>query len=496
MGTASEAWTKRRRCMRVELGVRRRWRARPGRLAPQAALDQFEHALREQCQHRRRQRAGEQRGVVVERQPGGDAFAVAAGADEGGDGRGADRDHGRRLDAGHHHRHRQRQVDQPPALPRLQPQRCAPHRAVPRAPAASRWSRCARSAAAHTTISATSAGSVPMRPSSGISIANSASDGTVCSTPTTAITGCSTRGHAAAAVPSGTPISTAGQHRHHHQHQVLARQAPEVVGRTGAATSRCAPCRAPAADGCTKSRAMSAKARLRNSASPFIAIMRAASMRPSSPWIAAPGRRTPSSAHRADTAAPRRSAGSTAGRRRAPASLSVGDLGVGGVDVGDRDAPRGQRLVRDAVVDAAWASAAGRSCAARPGQPSARPRNSCDTATTSSGCRARSPMVLMSQLRRLRGRHRQRVGVLEAQRHRDAEAHRREGAPHRRQVGRLGVLEDLGIDGAGVLGVDVDRAGLQRLEHDRGVAQALAVLGLARAARRSARSPRRGCTTR
>ena len=85
---------------------------------------------------------------------------------------------------------------------------------------------------------------------------------------------------------------------------------------------------------------------------------------------------------------------------------------------------------------------------------------------------------LDAQLRRLRGGHRQRIGVLKAERHADPQAQRLEIAPHRGQVGRLRVLQDLGVDGAAVLGVDVDRAGLQRLEHDRGVAQALPVLGL------------------
>ncbi len=53
------------------------------------------------------------------------------------------------------------------------------------------------------------AGQTPMRPSSGISIASNASDGTVCSMLTTPSTACPVRRRRAASIPSGTPTSVA-----------------------------------------------------------------------------------------------------------------------------------------------------------------------------------------------------------------------------------------------------------------------------------------------
>jgi hypothetical protein len=75
--------------------------------------------------------------------------------------------------------------------------------------------------------------------------------------------------------------------------------------------------------------------------------------------------------------------------------------------------------------------------------------------------------------------HGQRVRVVEAERNADAQADLRERGAHLGQRRRLVVLEDLEVDGAQVFGVDVDAAALQRGEHDGGIAQALAVLGLA-----------------
>ena len=71
--------------------------------------------------------------------------------------------------------------------------------------------------------------------------------------------------------------------------------------------------------------------------------------------------------------------------------------------------------------------------------------------------------------------HRQRITVDEAQRHGHAQPLFGQLGAHGRQIGGFGVLEDLGVDGAQVLRVDVDRARLERLVHHGGVAQALAV---------------------
>jgi hypothetical protein len=74
--------------------------------------------------------------------------------------------------------------------------------------------------------------------------------------------------------------------------------------------------------------------------------------------------------------------------------------------------------------------------------------------------------------------NRQGIGVVEAERHGHAEAHRREATIDLVER-RAGVeLQDLARDRAGVLGVDVDRAALERREHDAGVAEARLVLGL------------------
>ena len=113
------------------------------------ALGEIEADLDDQRQHRGRHRAGEHDGAVVDREPGDDALAEAAGADERGHRRRADVDHRRGLDAGEDHRRRQRQLHL----------RAAPGAASGRAtapPAPSRATRpagrrgcCARSAAAH-----------------------------------------------------------------------------------------------------------------------------------------------------------------------------------------------------------------------------------------------------------------------------------------------------------------------------------------------------------
>ena len=70
--------------------------------------------------------------------------------------------------------------------------------------------------------------------------------------------------------------------------------------------------------------------------------------------------------------------------------------------------------------------------------------------------------------------HRQRVGVVEPERHGDREAHRRELGVELRQRRHRVELQDLLGDRAGVFGVDVDAAGRERVQHDRGVAEPLA----------------------
>src|SRR6185295_19021703 len=94
----------------------------PGEPA-EAALGELEGALHEERERRGGNRAREQRHVVVQGKPRGDALAVAARADESGSRGGADIDHGRSLDAGEDRRRCERQLDQPQALAGPQPER-------------------------------------------------------------------------------------------------------------------------------------------------------------------------------------------------------------------------------------------------------------------------------------------------------------------------------------------------------------------------------------
>src|SRR5437868_15182662 len=63
-------------------------------------LRELEAALHDERERGGGNRAGQQRHVVVQGEPRSDALAVAARADEGGDGGRADVDHGGGLDAG------------------------------------------------------------------------------------------------------------------------------------------------------------------------------------------------------------------------------------------------------------------------------------------------------------------------------------------------------------------------------------------------------------
>jgi len=87
-----------------------RWGEILPRPAREATLGELECRMHCKSERRRRQRTGEEHGVVVQRQALRDALAEPAGADEGGDGRGADVDHRRGLDARHDGFARERQL--------------------------------------------------------------------------------------------------------------------------------------------------------------------------------------------------------------------------------------------------------------------------------------------------------------------------------------------------------------------------------------------------
>src|SRR5438477_7804418 len=152
------------------------------------------------------------------------------------------------------------------------------------------------------------------------------------------------------------------------------------------------------------------------------------------------------------------------------------DLGVGGIDVHDIDLAGGDRFVSEAVIET-------RGC--RVGQPvrglQSRPTvPTADEFLRQAELQARVPREVRERAdpERLRAvlAHRERVSVVEAEPHRDTEALRREGVIEIPDARITVDLEDLPRDRPRVFGVEVDRAGLARGEHDAGVAEARSVL--------------------
>src|SRR5437762_1187143 len=97
-----------------------------------APLGELKGALHDERERGGGDRAGEQRHVVVQRESRGDALAVAARSDEGGNGRSADVDHRRGLDPRKDRRQGERQLDQSQPLTRFEAER---HRRLPHAAA-------------------------------------------------------------------------------------------------------------------------------------------------------------------------------------------------------------------------------------------------------------------------------------------------------------------------------------------------------------------------
>ena len=77
---------------------------------------------------------------------------------------------------------------------------------------------------------------------------------------------------------------------------------------------------------------------------------------------------------------------------------------------------------------------AGRTAAFSPGQPSARPMNSCDSPSRSSGCALEVGQARDALRARIVAADRQRIGVVEAERHGDREAHAARAARSARQA--------------------------------------------------------------
>ena len=146
--------------------------------------------------------------------------------------------------------------------------------------------------------------------------------------------------------------------------------------------------------------------------------------------------------------------------------------------------PVAQRLQRQAVVDAGAGSQRARE---RVGARQRRPavgaglelvREPEAQRLLRSWRQARQvAQAAQAELLRIGLAHRQRVAVVKAQPRQHEEPTRRQQRIELRGVGlRPLLLEQFAQQGAAVLGVDIDLAGLQRRRHDGGVAQALAVL--------------------
>src|SRR6185503_5605615 len=154
------------------------------------------------------------------------------------------------------------------------------------------------------------------------------------------------------------------------------------------------------------------------------------------------------------------------------------DLGVGGVEIHDVDLTRRERLVGDAMVEAArLLRQAVRALQARPAvapaeelvrQAEAQLRMSREVGD-----------LLDPEALGLLAAHPERIAVAEtegnARRQTEAVQLFVDGV----QIEAVLRLQDLARDGAGVLRIDVDRPRLQRLEQDRGIAEP----GLVRAMR-------------
>ena len=190
-------------------------------------------------------------------------------------------------------------------------------------------------------------------PVSGIRKASSASDGMVWITPVGDEHRLRQRAAAcAASMPSGTPTRIARGERAEHQHQVLREQAPEVRRRTAPTRSRaCRRLALPPKIFAPRPRAKLQPCRSRRAHS--AASSSASSMRPSSFFSAAKACGKRLRQRRRGTAAPRRSAGKNCRSSSSTRRRVALDLGVGGVEVHHVDLARGDRLVGEAVVQAA-----------------------------------------------------------------------------------------------------------------------------------------------
>ncbi|MNN07596.1 hypothetical protein D3C81_1204250 [compost metagenome] len=151
------------------------------------------------------------------------------------------------------------------------------------------------------------------------------------------------------------------------------------------------------------------------------------------------------------------------------AQVKFADLGVGGIDVGGVDLPLGHCLVGNAMVDADRPLR--QAIALRQHRPAIGPAQELVRQAKPQPGLA-GEVGQLAQVPRAGVGDGDRIGILEAQRDARAKAHRRQRGVDLGQRGAGRQLQDLAGQRAGVVGIEVDAARLERLEDDGGVAQA------------------------
>jgi hypothetical protein len=152
------------------------------------------------------------------------------------------------------------------------------------------------------------------------------------------------------------------------------------------------------------------------------------------------------------------------------------ELGIGRVDVDHVDLARRHGVVRQAMVEAGRRR---RQCIGlaqrRPAVGTLQELVRQTELQRPALRRGKVGDARNAQALRLRFAHRQRIGVVEAERHRRHQAARRQPAVELLERRVALALEQLTHDRAGVLGIEVDRPAGECLLEDAGVAQALAM---------------------
>jgi hypothetical protein len=153
------------------------------------------------------------------------------------------------------------------------------------------------------------------------------------------------------------------------------------------------------------------------------------------------------------------------------AQLIAADLGVGGVGVDHVYLAGNQRFVGKPVVEAARHRVRESVRGAQSGPAVGAPDEFLRQPENQRGMRRKIGNAANAMLGRPVFAHGERIRIVEAKRYRDAESVRRECTVQPVEVQWPRAAQDLALDGARVLGVDVDLAARQRREHDAGVAE-------------------------